>query len=116
VNDQDDANRLHDRGRFARAVRGVYILREEGTPYVKIGKANGAWRRLGALRAGNPRRLRLVAVIPAEDPHKLECRLHDRFDEYRANLGGSREWFRLEGDLADYVENLPEDGGFDQFS
>jgi hypothetical protein len=72
-----------------------------GGPFVKIGFSTSVRFRITSLQVGNPYRLSLLNSIPGDVD--LERELHRRFSSYRAQ----GEWFRLEGDLATWI-----DGGF----
>lgn len=74
----------------------VYVL--ESGPFVKIGFTAGpVSKRLAALQTGSPIAITVLAEI--QGSAQLERALHARF----ANLRGSGEWFRNEGDLAEWV-------------
>lgn len=79
----------------------VYFIK--GGPFLKIGKGtfNGT-ARMRAFETGNPYELELVGHI--KGGLKEERELHKRFAEYRFRPNG--EWFRLEGELADYIATL----------
>lgn len=71
--------------------------------FVKIGWTVDLRNRLRELQTGCPFTLALRAAISGGQP--LEAELHRRFRAYRVRSGN--EWFRLEGELADYIESLP---------
>lgn len=80
-----------------------FCIVDEGAPAVKIGfTRRAAKQRIADLQTGSPSRIRLLIEIPGTPP--LERELHARFAAYR--LHG--EWFRLEGELADYIRRLAE--------
>lgn len=75
---------------------GVYVV--QGVPgYVKIGRAANIRDRMLTLQGASPVPLRLVAILSA-DPDD-EAAFHERF----ANLRELGEWFRLEGELAEFL-------------
>lgn len=80
--------------------RGIYFIAAEGTNLIKIGYAKDVYSRLGTIGAGCPYPMRVLTVIPGaiEDEH----RLHLRFKEYNFH----HEWFRLEGELLAFVDEL----------
>lgn len=65
----------------------VYVLRAEADRPVKIGTTYDVPARLRVLQTGNPRRLRLVRIIPAGQP--FEALLH----RYMAGTRLIGEWF-----------------------
>jgi len=67
----------------------VYFI-SDGT-YVKIGATTDVESRLKALQVGNPRELRILSVIPTDDPYALEAILHNRFADKQVN----QEWYDL---------------------
>lgn len=78
----------------------VYFIAPEDRPVVKIGKANNIKSRIRELQTGSADRLRLLAAIQGDE--RQEQQLHRRF----AGLRLQGEWFRLEGALAEYVDQL----------
>jgi hypothetical protein len=81
----------------------VYILIEEdGDPsLVKIGHSVDPVNRLSGYKAGNHRRLRILATLIGGQP--LEAEIHDRFPELRVGNGGD-EWFKLSPDLVSFLQ------------
>lgn len=75
----------------------VYIIGNETGEYVKIGWSTTIRQRFTTLQSYIPTPLKVYALIPAVPA--LERGLHDRFAEHRA----TGEWFRLEGDLAEWI-------------
>ena len=78
----------------------VYVLRQAETDWIKIGKAKDVRRRVSQLQVGNPRKLELLHVVPADSGRTaiaLEAHLHRRAgpDAVRG------EWFA--GAAADLV-------------
>jgi hypothetical protein len=82
----------------------VYIIEAVGTGRVKIGHTMGGkpalMSRLAALQTGSP--LRLVAIAVMAGGPVEEKRLHRRF----RRLHERGEWFRKEGDLADFAHQI----------
>lgn len=78
--------------------KGVYVVGYG--PYVKIGISLNVAERISSLQTGAPEKITLYAVLDgwAAD----EVALHRRFAAYRLN----GEWFRLEGEVASWVESL----------
>ncbi len=67
---------------------------------VKIGTTYDLKNRMKSLRAGMPDKLKVLVTIAGG--HRLERSLHARFARYRMN----GEWFRHEGELAEYIQSL----------
>jgi hypothetical protein len=67
----------------------VYMIGEEGSTIVKIGKANNPAERLSSLQTGNPTPLTVMSAH--EGDHQLESHLHTVFADYRVR----GEWFDL---------------------
>jgi hypothetical protein len=78
----------------------VYFMRQEGTGFMKIGRANDPLRRLGNVRVGSPQPVYLVGSV-LEHNGFSEKIAHQVFSEYWFR----GEWFREEGRLADFVGN-----------
>ncbi len=80
----------------------LYVVAAEATSgtLVKIGVAYNVERRLKDLRSASPIPLKLVCVI--ENAAETERELHKRFSAQREH----HEWFRLEGDLAEWLDGL----------
>lgn len=75
----------------------VYFVQgHEGGP-VKIGVTSDIDKRLKALQTGHPDFLRLLRWVPGDAV--TEASFHARF----ASLRMTGEWFRFEGDLAQYL-------------
>lgn len=70
--------------------------------FVKIGWTVDARKRLKELQTGCPFPMELRALLPGGV--REETALHQRFKAYRIRRGN--EWFRLEGDLAAYLESI----------
>ena len=71
----------------------VYLIKCEGSPYVKIGRSSGdpAKTRLSGLQTGNPFDLTLLWKEQVDDPAAVETRLHEHFGSKHHKL----EWFDL---------------------
>jgi hypothetical protein len=76
----------------------VYILR--CGDYIKIGYSLNFVRRLEALRSTSPHDVLVIATMGGGK--SLELQLHKQFAAYRHH----HEWFRNEGELAEYVKGL----------
>ena len=81
----------------------VYIIKSG--PFVKIGFSAKFETRLKTLSNANPESLEVVRLF--EKPMSFEEVLHDRFSAHHHKL----EWFRLEGELADWIERGCPDVG-----
>lgn len=67
--------------------------------FIKIGVAKDVLKRMSALQTSNPKKLKLVCVIPCKsenDAHKLEKKLHSCYARFRTN----GEWFSI----VDYID------------
>lgn len=85
----------------------VYFVQPEGSDKVKIGLTNDLEARLKSFQTGSPEPFVVLHQImtPARRcSERMERKLHRRFDSYRYN----GEWFRLEGELADYLDDPDE--------
>jgi hypothetical protein len=78
----------------------VYFVFSVVANAVKVGQSETPWRRLRSLQVGHPGELRMLAMQNGGE--SLERALHGRFKEYR--LTG--EWFRYEGEVKDYIDEL----------
>lgn len=70
----------------------VYLIRENGTPFVKIGVAKDPANRLRSVQTGNPRQLFLVSTIRCASEKaafETEAKLHTRYD----HVSVCGEWF-----------------------
>lgn len=83
-------------------VRHVYFIRRGKKREVKIGSAYDVGSRFSSLKTSSPDDLRLIASIAGD--HKTESELHKRFEQFWIR----REWFRLEGELAAFIKQLPK--------
>lgn len=78
----------------------IYVIRPESGLAVKIGITQNLDKRLRMLRTGTYEDLTVVWSGPGN--LRIEQALHERFAAYR--LQG--EWFRLEGEVLEWVESL----------
>lgn len=85
-----------------RRVRYVYFIQRGSKREVKIGSAYGVRSRFGSLKTASPDDLRLIGVLAGDD--KTEREMHKRFKAHWIR----REWFRLEGELAAFIKQLPK--------
>ena len=76
---------------------GIYIIGFSN--FVKIGWSYFISRRIEEIQVGVPEKLIVYRCLEGTMQH--EKALHRRFSKYR--LRG--EWFRLEGDLAEWIKN-----------
>ena len=73
----------------------VYVLRESGTNYYKIGiTKNEADKRRRQLQTGNPRDLVELYVFSAADRHAAESYIENKLARYMTN-GGGDEWYEF---------------------
>ena len=77
----------------------VYFILDEKNNAVKIGASWFTEKRLPAIQAHNPNKLKIIAEIFRGD----EKRLHRRFE----NLHIHGEWFKYEGELKSFIQELP---------
>jgi hypothetical protein len=70
-------------------MHNLYVIGEEGSSFVKIGKAHDVDERLKLLQIGNPRRL--IALHVEHKAGRYEHQVHQRLSDY--HLRG--EWFDL---------------------
>lgn len=77
----------------------TYILKPDGIDMVKIGQTINLPLRLKQLRAANPHSLSVLLRIPGTRHERI---LHKKFKHLRQH----GEWFRLEPDLLDYINNF----------
>src|SRR3990167_2992611 len=80
----------------------VYIIREEGSNYYKIGytASDDIQNRLSSLQTANPRRLIVIGILESgteQDERKLHARLLDH------KTDGGEEWFALDDALLSEV-------------
>lgn len=73
----------------------TYLIQSEFGGHIKIGKSTHPESRLQSLQTGRPDRLLIKKIINGDK----EAQLHLRFKHLRE--GG--EWFRCEGELADFL-------------
>lgn len=75
-----------------------FVVEEDNYSMVKIGTTVNLKQRLRDLQTGNPRELKIVAVIDGDST--VESLLKYRFKDYCIN----REWFRLDGELLQFIK------------
>lgn len=80
----------------------VYFCKNGRRKQVKIGFGVSYKDRIANLNVASPEDLKVLAVMPGD--RKAEGELHTRFRKY--HIRG--EWFKLEGDLADFIAALPK--------
>ena len=80
----------------------VYFFQKGRRQIVKIGYSGDHAERMGSLQQATPDRLRLIATLPGS--RSVEAELHRRFRQYKV----TGEWFRLEGELAEFVTGLKD--------
>lgn len=74
---------------FRRQINELYLMECEG--YVKIGIAFCSRDRRKLLQTGNPFEIRLLQVLPCDDPQAEESKFHHKYAQYRVR----GEWFKL---------------------
>ena len=84
----------------------VYFIEAVGSGRVKIGKADLLGARLAGLSCASPFPLRVLLTVPGAEDEESE--LHERF----AHLRVHREWFLLQGELLDYIEEHTNKGDY----
>jgi hypothetical protein len=92
---------LWDKEKY-RANMKVYVAQAGKDRKVKIGTTGNIDNRTNGIGHSLVKGVRIIAAVPGG--YDLERELHQRFKEYRIR----GEWFRLEGDLAEYVAGLPK--------
>lgn len=80
----------------------VYFVRRGGSDKIKIGTTTNMDSRINALKHPLTGKLRVLATIPGG--RDVEKQMHARFKQYR--IAG--EWFRLEGELMEFVAKLQQ--------
>lgn len=91
-----EVHALFDRMRTVAVPHLTYVIRSG--PFVKIGTSSDIEKRVRELRISNPHEVEAVAVLAGG--RAVEGSLHRRFKAYRHR----HEWFRIEGELADWIE------------
>lgn len=85
-----------------------FALTRADRDYLKIGRTQTDPRkRIAGVKTGNPNEVYLILV--SEAPRDTEKKLHKLFEDYRHHL----EWFRFEGRLRDFVNELVDDPMYD---
>jgi len=81
----------------------TYFILDAKSNAVKIGKTSQTIKeKMVSIQYGNPNKLRVIAVIERED---IEEELHLKFRRLRMR----GEWFRYEGELKSFIEDLPQE-------
>ena len=81
----------------------IYILKNEGIGYYKIGRSTQPRRRIDNIQTSNPYHIDTVGVFPVNNAVELEMFLHLQLARYRVRL----EWFKLPDEiLKELLENL----------
>lgn len=75
----------------------VYFIEAVGSGRVKIGVAQSLSARMSTISPGCPYPMRVLLTLPGKRAEELE--FHKRF----AHLQKHNEWFSLEGDLLDFI-------------
>ena len=70
----------------------IYVLKEEGSNYYKIGEAKKVMQRRSNLKAGNPRRLILIDSFSTYVRDKVFKTI---LSDYYIDLGGGTEWYEI---------------------
>jgi len=68
----------------------LYLIKEVGTNYYKIGRSENIRRRIKTLEIGNPRRLKIINIY--KNMGILECPTHFYLYNYKIK----NEWFEFE--------------------
>ena len=79
----------------------VYFIGAVDGP-IKIGMSQDPTERLRSLQTGSPVALRLMAVVPSQEPEQLEVLLHARFGSLRMH----GEWFHPGEELMEFIKQL----------
>ncbi|XP_038639449.1 uncharacterized protein LOC119956361 [Scyliorhinus canicula] len=87
-------------------VKRVYLLREEGSDYYKIGHFKDYEIRISDLQTGNPRKLICLCSTIMNDKGD-EKKVREALEQYKVDLGGGTEWFEIpEGDIEGACEAI----------
>lgn len=78
----------------------VYFIQPVDGGPVKIGKSEDPRKRLREIQTGHPAKLQIVGLIDGDE--SLERELHRKF----AHLRLEGEWFALENDLLEYINEI----------
>lgn len=79
----------------------VYVVGPANAQFVKIGRSTNPRRRFATLQTGYPEELFVYRVFFTKNM-QLEQDLHKRFANYRSY----GEWFHVQGDVADWLEEF----------
>jgi hypothetical protein len=83
----------------------LYIIRETGTSYCKVGHSAFPEERIAQLQTGNPRTLQLVYVklFPDKFIRQIESALHSRLKHKWCN----GEWFEIDSEkIVDLIRGM----------
>ena len=69
----------------------IYVVKNEGAGFIKVGRTNNPRRRLNSIQTSNPYHIEPLEVIPVDNAIELEMFLHLQLSRYRVRL----EWFDL---------------------
>ncbi|XP_038639296.1 uncharacterized protein LOC119956285 isoform X2 [Scyliorhinus canicula] len=87
-------------------VKRVYLLREEGSDYYKVGHFKDYEIRISDLQTGNPRKLIYLCSTIMNDKDD-EKKVREALKQYKVNLGAGIEWFKIpEGDIEGACEAI----------
>jgi excisionase family DNA binding protein len=92
-----DVDGFQDGGGTTESVQSLYVL--ECGEFIKIGHAYDVEHRVKTMETGNPYPIK-VLLARFGDGERLERQLHKRFARHRHR----HEWFRMEGELADWIK------------
>lgn len=86
----------------------LYVIRCEGTRWVKIGRSkNAVQSRLSSMQSGCPLKLELVAIIEAPKHKNAEVQMHEKY-KHRRGIG---EWFEIhESEMPELINMMSEHG------
>lgn len=90
-----------------RHVRCLYVIQEQESSYFKIGIAGHPARRLGALQAGNRRRLHIVAAYAGND---ADCAYFEKVTLRYFKATAGSEWIYAErlSNITDFLDAFCE--------
>jgi hypothetical protein len=80
----------------------VYFIANEGRGVVKIGESGNVQKRLASMQTGHCDDLKIIGIIPAAFPLRLEGELHAKF--HKDHIRG--EWFALSDEIKQYIQAL----------
>jgi len=84
----------------------IYLIRVEDTDYYKVGHPQNPHSRISDLQTGNPRKLIYLCSVQ-ENESTDEKKVHQHLADYRVELGGGTEWFKIpEGEMEVVYETI----------